>query len=538
MIHCGDCLDVMRGMDGNSIDTIITDPPYALEFMGKGWDKVLPSVDIWKECLRVAKPGAMLMAFGGTRTYHRLTCAIEDAGWEIRDCVMWVYGSGFPKSHDIGKGIDRQRNDNPLWKEVGVWLREKRTNKGFSTKELCGAIGAHGAVNHGGAVSNWEKGFSCPTWAQWQQMQSVLGFSGEMDVEVWRLNGRKGKPGDAWDEREAIKFMEPSNMFEDKRLEDARHATDMGGLGGERLGTKGGAITTPATAEAQTWNGYGTALKPAWEPIVLAMKPLDGTFAQNALKWGVAGLWIDGGRVGTEGGGTHYDNRDENGKCKGHKNAGRSTSGETFHADETKKPQGRWPANLIHDGSEEVVGEFPNSKDGVAINRHKDSLKHSGNKVYGKRNNVADTRDKGYGGSGTAARFFYCAKASKAERNKGCEGMEDKVSKKYSGGIPSAVNSDPRGMSGGGERIMKNNHPTVKPVSLMRYLCRLTRMPEGGTVLDPFMGSGSTGIAAKMEGREFIGIDQTPEYCEIMKNRIEVWEPEVEDVDDQKEFGF
>ena len=213
-IVCGDNLDVMRGMDECSVDTIITDPPYGLKFMGKSWDHGVPGVPYWAECLRVAKPGAMLLAFGGTRTHHRLMCAIEDAGWEIRDCIMWVYGSGFPKSHAIGKAIDK-------------------------------AAGAEREV----------------------------------------VGSKVGLPG----------------------YSDTRESDESGYGGGWKDPKAECAITAPATDASKLWHGWGTALKPAYEPIILAMKPLDGTFAQNALKWGVAGLWIDGGRVGLPEGDAGWD---------------------------------------------------------------------------------------------------------------------------------------------------------------------------------------------------------------------------------------
>jgi len=375
----GDCLEVMRDMDACSIDTIITDPPYALKFMGKGWDKVLPPVDVWKECLRVAKPGAMLMAFGGTRTYHRLTCAIEDAGWEIRDCVMWVYGSGFPKSTNISKQLDKKAGAE---REVVGYTKNARPNRvGKRTK-----------------------------------------LSGPQTID--------------------------------------------------------GEITLPITDEAKTWDGYGTALKPSYEPIVLAMKPLDGTFAQNAIKWGVGGLWIDGGRVGTD-----IEN-DPNFRKNPTKSKGLNSCfgiGDVSYG-RGCKAEGRWPANLIHDGSDEVVGLFPETKSGGGNKANKQPTNNT--QVVPTIDNTDWKPD-----SGSAARFFYCAKASRSERGEG------------------------------------NTHSTVKPLALMEYLCKLTRMPDGGTVLDPFMGSGTTGIACKKLGRNFIGIDLNPEYVEIAHNRLNLPNP-------------
>jgi len=340
-LHIGDCLEVMSKFEANSVDAIVSDPPYGLAFMGKEWDHSVPGVDFWTEAHRVAKPGAHLLAFGGTRTYHRLAVAIEDAGWEIRDCVMWVYGSGFPKSLDVSKAIDKT-------------------------------------------------------------------------------------------------------------------------AGAER-------------GRAEAWSGWKTALKPAWEPIIIARKPLCGTVADNVLKYGTGALNIDGCRVGTSGGGS---------QCFGGELCKCSTNkvlGKTKHPINDFKDKGRWPANVIHDGSEEVVSLFPDSKSNpfksASTTGKRDSTYNQGEFDYS---------GKGYEDSGSAARFFYCAKASKADRNDG---------------------------------EIANNHPTVKPTDLMRYLVRLVT-PDNGIVLDPFMGSGSTGKAAVLEGFKFVGIDLSDEYVRIAAARI------------------
>ena len=350
-LYCGDCLEVLPTLAENSVDSIVTDPPYGLEFMGKEWDKFDNSkrrvkgtggteapfghhavqVDADRNAgygewcrtwavaaLRVAKPGAMLMAFGGTRTWHRLACAIEDAGWEIRDTVMWVYGSGFPKSHDISKAIDKAAG--AMREVVGAPYRAGLQSRGREDM-IRGAFAA-------------------------------------------------GLP-------EADKWIR---------------------------------ATAPSTPAAQQWDGWGTALKPAWEPILLAMKPLDGTFAENAQKWGVAGLWIDGGRLPTNGETVTINTWDDGSKPfgggAGHPFTGRQESG------------GRWPANLIHDGSDEVLAGFPNATAGGRIRtKTNDSAIFGG----GHRPDMVG-RVEGYGDTGSAARFFYCAKASRAEREAGLEG--------------------------------------------------------------------------------------------------------------------
>ncbi len=423
MLQNGDCLDEMRDLADGCVDSIVTDPPYGLAFMGAKWDNFggkscgndsieerkrkakeyrethkgcgnypnshssSPSRDemanfqsamtpIFAEALRVAKPGAHLLAFGGTRTYHRLACAIEDAGWEIRDCIMWVYGSGFPKSMDVSKAIDK-------------------------------AMGA--------------------------ERTEVIGYSNTNDKRGGALMETHGKP----------------------RIDVA--------------------ITAPATPAAASWNGWGTCLKPAVEPIVVARKPLEGTVAANVLKYGTGAINIDGCRVPTEDVIETKGNRDS-AKVYGKYN------GMTPRQSEGQK-LGRFPANLIHDGSEEVLALFPDTgKSGVAV-RH-----NSGGCTFGGNSKKPPMNDMSYSDSGSAARFFYCAKASRSERGEG------------------------------------NVHPTVKPVALMRYLVRLVTR-KGGIVLDPFMGSGTTGVAAIQEGMNFIGIEKDPHYYEIASERIRKAKP-------------
>jgi site-specific DNA-methyltransferase (adenine-specific) len=331
MIRAGDCLHLLRELEDSSVSSIITDPPYGLAFMGKGW-------------LRVAKPGAMLLAFGGTRTYHRLTCSIEDAGFEIRDCLSWLYGSGFPKSLDISKAIDKAAG---------------------AEREVVGESARH------------------------------------VGKKTQRLEGMHG----------TSTFAETPGM--------------------------GSMVTAPATEAAQLWHGWGTALKPSYEPIVLAMKPLDGTFAANALEHGVAGLNVDGCRVGSEGGTT--------------RGAGPRRPGTTFDVGGSivQLAAGRWPANLVLD--DEAAALLDEQAD--------------------------------------ASRFFYRAKATKHDRTMG--GRVD------------------------------NSHPTVKPTELMRWLVRLVSPPADGLVLDPFAGSGSTGVACALEGVPFLGFELDPENAETARQRIE-----------------
>lgn len=359
VIH-GDSLEVLKHLPENSIDSVVTDPPYELGFMGKSWDStgIANNVELWKHVLRVLKPGGHLLSFGGTRTYHRMACAIEDAGFEIRDQIQWVYGSGFPKSLNIGKAVDKLQGNE----------------------------------------------------------REIIGQS---------KNGKNSLMGGLSDKETTI-------------IQDI---------------TKGNS----------EWEGWGTALKPANEPIVLARKPLsEKTVAENVLKWGTGGINIDGCRVG-------YDEITINAFDDGAKPFGNGAG----HPYTSRTQVGRWPANLIHDGSDEVVGMFPNE----------------------------------------SARFFYSAKCSKKDRE---EGLGAFRTKQYShdGRETPIENAYQRNNS-----KARNHHPTVKPTELMRYLCRLIT-PPGGTVLDPFTGSGSTGKAAVLEGFNFIGIEKELEYVNIATARI------------------
>ncbi len=419
VLHQGDCRGVMAGMEADSHDSIVTDPPYGLSFMGKGWDHGVPGIEFWGAALRVAKPGAHLLAFGGTRTHHRLMCAIEDAGWEIRDCLMWVYGSGFPKSLNVGKAID---------KAAGA---EREIIGGRKLTGTARIIGGQGSAT-----------------------------SGKADL-----------------------------MY---RTHKTRDTLD---------------ITAPATDSAKFWDGWGTALKPAWEPIILARKPLDGTVANNAQRHGTGALNIDGCRIPT--------NEDLNGG--GYDPAGSSNKDLSEASSyaikpiraEFKQPAGRWPANLIHDGSDEVVGLFPAQTGKSAGMQRTTSSSWLGTRTK------AEDKSIGFGDSGSAARFFYCAKASKRDRDEGLNGFSKKGVQQYG-----TIRTN-RGKGYEESSTARNHHPTVKPTDLMAYLVRLIT-PPGGTVLDPFMGSGSTGKAAVREGFNFTGIDldESDEYVEIAKARI------------------
>jgi site-specific DNA-methyltransferase (adenine-specific) len=278
-------------------------------------------------------------------------------------------------------------------------------------------------------------------------------------------------------------------------------------------------ITAPATSAAALWQGWGTSLKPAYEPIIVAMKPLDGTYAHNALTWGVAGLWIDGGRVPSNGESVTINTWDDGSKPFGN-GAGHPFTGR-------QETSGRWPANFIHDGSDEVLAGMPQTgvSSGGRIGNKGSALNMMGDDYQ--------PGDPGYGDSGSAARFFYAAKASKRERDAGCEEMPEVAATERQAmcGLP-----DLRMNHEQARNPTRNFHPTVKPLSLMRYLCKLTRTPTGGVVLDPFMGSGSTGCAAVLEGRDFIGIELDEQYIEIARRRIDYWQCEAKKETEQLEL--
>jgi len=409
MLHVGNCIDILSQYPENSIHAIVTDPPYELGFMGKAWDStgIAYNTELWRQCLRILKPGGHLIAFSGARTYHRMAVAIEDAGFEIRDQIMWVYGSGFPKSLNISKAIDKM---------VGA------------EREVVG-VGTSGKSRH------------------------VLNAANTPDT-----------------------------------------------FGGEYE------ITVAASGEAKQWEGWGTALKPAHEPMVLARKPLEGTVAQNVLRHGTGALNIDATRVpfGEEQINLSRKQRQQ------HHDGGIDFGASRLVGTEinTYKEGGRWPANFIHDGSEEVMELFPETKGGTWNTTN-------GARPFNNNGEPTDYRTTGQDKSnGSAARFFYCAKASSAERNLGLDDLPDR--RQDEDDYERAGTTNPRNRS---QKIRKNHHPTVKPVSLMRHLIAMVT-PKDGVVLDPFMGSGTTAVAATLEGISWVGCEMNEEYVEIIMARV------------------
>ena len=460
----GNNIDLLKTLPENSIDSIVTDGPYGLVFMNKKWDYDVPSVQFWKEAYRVLKPGGHILSFGGTRTYHRMVVNIEDAGFEIRDQIMWLYGSGFPKSLNIGKAVDKIEGND---------------------REVVGKL---------------------------ENYQDKRGLNGQTE-----------------------------NV-----MENAKPRIDI-----------------DITKGNSDWEGWGTALKPANEPICLARKPLsEKTIADNVLKWKTGGLNIDGCRIGTE--------TISSGKSKvvgggqlNLKNT-RVDIEETFH-------EGRFPANIILEcicdellEGKEIKGnenykwnnvdsssdifksrgkytprtETPDihtnpmcpcfildSQSGISKSTPmKESIRKENilNKETNSKKDIyaagSPKSGSNHNDKGGASRFFYQAKVSKKERNLGCDGLEDKVIEGRDAG------QDERSVAFKKRPTpTKNTHPTVKPVDLMAYLCRLIT-PPNGIVLDPFMGSGSTGIAAQLEGFRFCGMEMDEDYFKIAETRIENWE--------------
>ena len=405
----GNSAEILKTYPDNSFDCVVTDPPYGINFLGKSWDSNTGDREVYEQCLRVLKPGGHLLAFSAARTYHHLAMTVETVGFEIRDQIMWIYGSGFPKSQDIGRQIQ---------KSLGI--KEKKTIQG----------GAR-----------------------------------------------------------------PSDKMNTPYADENEYETTV--------------CTDPL---AQQWSGWGTQLKPAHEPIVMARKPVIGSIRLNVLEHGTGAINIDATRV------AGLTEKELNWTPQ-RQQAGDTTEIGTFGASglvgkeiSMFNDKGRFPANVIHDGSDEVVSLFPNSKDGVAGKRNKNGAMFD----FGAHDNWG-----GYGGEGSAARFFYCPKVSGKERHIG----HDKPPAMF-GNVQGCYGPDGKRMAEGlDNRGGGNNHPTVKPIELMKYLIKLVT-PMNGHILDPFNGSGSTGCAAVELGFDYTGIELDPNYVEIATKRISHWESE------------
>lgn len=475
----GSNLDHLPSFADCTFDSCVTDPPYELGFMGKAWDKsgIAYSVDLWREVFRVMKPGAHLLAFGGSRTYHRMACAIEDAGFEIRDQIQWIYGSGFPKSLDVSKAIDKCNGEMGRLLKFTRWMR----TTGMTAKQVNEATGTF----MGSHYLTDKTQPAIPTADLWAKLRPLCGeVPSWVDELVERIEA----------EREVVA---------------ERKATDRRGDGTVvGLGHSGNAdITAPATDEAKQWQGFGTALKPSHEPICMARKPLEKglTVAQNVLKWGTGAINVDGCRVATEEVITNHSRGSESALSKG--KYGDSTAQDTHQTN--GQSLGRFPANCIHDGSDEVEAGFPVTTS-CKVTSDKDAYGNGSMFLNGVSN-----QNNQHGDSGSASRFFYSPKASKYDREAGLDefGLKEKPTlNEYQN--PSEGRTAPKNGS-----PARNHHPTVKPTDLMQYLCRLVT-PPGGLVLDPFLGSGSTMKAALIERFRCVGIELNAEYAKIAEARL------------------
>lgn len=539
--HCyqGDCRDVMDGMEADSIDAIVCDPPYGLKFMGKGWDHGVPGVEYWIKALRVAKPGAHLLAFGGTRMFHRLMVAIEDAGWEIRDTIMWVYASGFPKSMNL----DRERGskfcgceESKSSPECSVRpVRDSDVSPAIDVGAKRGEVLQHSLSEQGsqGAMPWGESSESCTRGGK-------LSLEGWCDVAaperelrpsevrsstgMGAANGTQGRVCDGASAGDGGVVRPATDASGDSSPRQPPSAREREGepriMAGQSESQVGGVWPLcGGCGKPRIPRGLGTALKPAWEPIVVARKPLVGTVAANVEAHGTGALNIDASRVPLA---SEDDARDFE---FNHNGCNRSTvpaggklgmhdGGWKVRKGDVLVPEGRWPANIIHDGSDDVVALFP-SKAGAAApvtTRNGDKFRNTFGAFGGDIDEAGSTFR---GDAGSAARFFYCAKASRSDRNEGLDGR-DKKALNWSSGTQNQGSFQAEGT----DRTSENHHPTVKPTELMRYLCRLVT-PPGGLILDPFAGSGSTGKAAVLEGFRFVGIELEAEYAAIAAARIE-----------------
>lgn len=478
-IFNGDNMEILKSLPDNSIDSIVTDPPYGLSFMGKKWDHDVPNVEFWKEVYRVLKPGGHVLSFGGTRTYHRMVVNIEDAGFEIRDQIMWIYGSGFPKSHNIGKAIDKFGGNNLLDKEIGNALKQVRLNRGISLKQA-DKLFCDGTSNY-----SWFEG---------------------------RKNGQRIPNQETFDKivNEWPELQELRNKVRESQREclsiETTNKTVM-----QKIGENNETGMYHRTKGNSNFEGWGTGLKPANEPICVARKPIsEKTIASNVIKWGTGGLNIEESKIGND--------------LKSAQGFGdtRFVANNSFCQTEF---QGRFPSNVIMDefsGNEldKIVGEISKG--------HWSKSKTTGYGNFGKGNSI-------YSGQGHKdesklgpSKFFYSPKVSKKERN---IGLEDKENQKIEGRDGGQDNRNVPFKNRTIER--KNIHPTVKPVDLMRYLIKLVT-PKNGIVMDPFMGSGSTGIGALIEGFNFVGMEMDPGYFEIAKQRIDHSDQYMELLDSKK----
>lgn len=488
-LYLGDSLDILPTLPDASVDAVVCDPPYELGFMGKAWDAsgIAYNTEVWRQCWRVLKPGGHLLAFGGTRTYHRMTVAIEDAGFEIRDSLHWIYGSGMPKGQNIGKAIDKRRDDRERVLQVTAFLAAARTAAGLSHRQIDDAFGFNGMASHWTAIAG--KAATVPTPEQWDRLRDLLGFDdSQIRPLVAELNGRKGEIGEAWSQREVI-----GQGYRVRGESDVQLAPVSAGAYD---------LTVPATDAARQWHGWNTQLRPAHEPIVLARKSTGfNTTAANVLEYGTGALNIDATRTRAD--------QDYREKCASVVGINSPRNGDTLGKwtgarEDSAHDAGRWPTNVL-------LGHGPDCVDGGAcragcpiaeMDAQTQGMRASkpsktgtaggpGGSVYGggkglPRDYAFISRDDQGGASRFYPTFRYEAKAPASERPRLADGTA---------------------------------HATVKPLSLMRWLVRLVT-PPGGLVLDPFSGSGTTLEAAAIEGFRAVGIEREQPYADLCVARL------------------
>ena len=499
-LYNGSMLDMLDVIEPETIDSVVCDPPYELNFMSKGWDNAGVSFqkETWEKCYEVLKPGGYLLAFGGSRTFHRIACAIEDAGFEIRDTIMWLYGSGFPKSMDISKSLDKRNGkQNEDFTKFGNYVKQCREAKGYSKNDI-------DKIMETNTACAWWEGrnylgdfkVQLPDKENYYKLKELLELDDRFDYLIeWQEAEREvigTKQSGCFNSQEKDRYTIGSS----KSLE-----VD---------------ITIPSTDLAKQWQGWGTALKPSFEPIIVARKPFKGSLVDNVIEYGVGGINIDECRVGNEELHNSYMGKrsDVFSQDRTDTEAGMFTGdkkGETI-------VNGRFPANTIltYDETDfdEVCGGFPNTK-----STPRTPTKGGTGGIGQATNFQRGSETSNFNDSGSASRYFYCAKASKKDRD---EGLDDQAEVKVNDGRQTPIDNPFQR----GETPRKNTHCCVKPTTLMQYLVRLVT-PNNGTVLDPFNGSGSTGKAVMYENKErnknykYIGIELTEEYLPIAKARIE-----------------
>jgi len=613
-LYHGDCCEIMRQISSDSIDTIITDPPYGLKFMGKKWDYSVPSIEIWQECLRILKPGGTALIFAGSRTQHRMACNVEDAGFILKDCIMWLYGTGFPKATDISKQLDLKAGAERIKGRIRTDGRgaspQKLNNYGKGDTGIGHADGSKQTYQETLPTSpeaklwnGWKSHGLKPAyepiiWAHKPLTSSnnydsiIVELNNYMEVLLWQSLARLGEMDTSSLQEMALTLLSIASLWKNILEENSTKENKFITL------TKTGLITelrtlkfltlehTPVRdiherskvlglplsvyivgkcltdekkntpdilkhivqelaisklkesgmfAEIVKNNSLPTILnklnialldattslkrkpRPAYEPILVCMKPNDGSYADNALKWGVSGLNIDGGRIPLSG------EKPPSGSAKRVYKNNQYTDQKIYGDNKQTPTQGRYPANIILD--KEAACLLDEQSGVLTSGAMKKPYKYINN-GYSLGSPAGETKQIHNSNQGGASRFFYCAKASKSERNAGCEKLENKAS-----GSDYRPNDDgTKGLQSrlhGAAQKGTNHHPTVKPLKLIEYLCELTKTPTGGIVIDPFFGSGTTAIACERLNRRWIGIERELEYCDIAKARIQNETPRI-----------